>query len=87
MRTAAPNASWVSQSNLHLSMKFFGEQPDTVPAELTTLLTSVGAAHQPLDLRLSGLGAFPNLRAPRVVWMGVQQDARRELLHNDVEAA
>ena len=87
MRTAAPNASWVSQSNLHLSMKFFGEQPDTVPAELTTLLTSVGAAHQPLDLRLSGLGAFPNLRAPRVVWMGVQQDPRLELVHHDVEAA
>jgi len=77
----------VYESNLHLSIKFFGEQPDTAPAALTALLAPVGAAHQPFDLRLSGLGAFPNLRAPRVVWMGVQQDPRLELVHHDVEAA
>jgi 2'-5' RNA ligase len=87
MRGAASEASWVSESNLHLSIKFFGEQPDTASAALTSLLAPVGAAHQPFDLRLSGLGAFPNLRAPRVVWMGVQQDPRLELMHHDVEAA
>jgi RNA 2',3'-cyclic 3'-phosphodiesterase len=87
MRTAASGASWVSEGNLHLSMKFFGEQPATAPSELIALLTSVGRAHSPFDLRLSGLGAFPNLRVPRVVWMGVQQDPRLELVHHDVEAA
>lgn len=87
MRNAASEASWVSESNLHLSIKFFGEQPDTAPAEITDLLAPVAAAHAPFDLRLSGLGAFPNLRAPRVVWMGVQHDSRLELMHHDVEAA
>ena len=87
MRDAASKASWVYESNLHLSIKFFGEQPDDAPAALTALLAPVAAAHQPFDLRLSGLGAFPNLRAPRVVWMGVQQDPRLELMHHDVEAA
>jgi 2'-5' RNA ligase len=86
MREAASEASWVSENNLHLSIKFFGEQPDTTPAALTAVLAPVGAAHQPFDLRVSGLGAFPNLRAPRVVWMGVQQDPRLELVHHDVEA-
>ena len=86
MREVAPGASWVAESNLHLSITFFGEQPDAAPAQLTALLTPIGAAHQPFDLRLSGLGAFPNLRAPRVVWMGVQQDPRLELVHHDVEA-
>ena len=86
MREAASKASWVAESNLHLSMKFFGEQPDTAPSAIAALLAAVGAAHQPFDLRMSGLGAFPNLRAPRVVWMGVQQDPRLELVHHDVEA-
>jgi 2'-5' RNA ligase len=86
MRKAASEASWVAEDNLHLSIKFFGEQPDTAPAELAALLAPVGAAHQPFDLRVSGLGAFPNLRAPRVVWMGVQHDPRLELMHHDVEA-
>jgi 2'-5' RNA ligase len=86
MRTAAPEANWVSEDNLHLSIKFFGEQPDGAPGDLASVLAPVGTAHQPFDLRVSGLGAFPNLRAPRVVWMGVQHDPRLELMHHDVEA-
>jgi 2'-5' RNA ligase len=86
MRTAAPEANWISEDNLHLSIKFFGEQPETAPAEINSILAAVGAAHHPLDLRVSGLGAFPNLRTPRVVWMGVQHDPRLELMHHDVEA-
>ena len=86
MKKTAPEASWVREENLHLSIKFFGEQPDTAPAELTRILASIAAAQQPIDLRISGLGAFPNLRAPRVVWLGVQHDPRLELMHHDIEA-
>jgi len=86
MRKAASEANWVSEDNLHLSIKFFGELPAGAPAQLTAALAPIGAAHQPFDLRLSGLGAFPNLRAPRVVWMGVKHDPRLELMHHDVEA-
>jgi 2'-5' RNA ligase len=86
MRKAASDANWVSEENLHLSLKFFGEQPDSAPAALQRTLAAVGAAHAPFDLHVSGLGAFPNLRSPRVVWMGVQHDPRLELMHHDVEA-
>ncbi|HEX2781482.1 MAG TPA: RNA 2',3'-cyclic phosphodiesterase, partial [Gemmatimonadaceae bacterium] len=36
---------------------------------------------------LGGLGAFPNFRRARVIWVGVAPDPRLELLHHDVEAA
>lgn len=87
MREAAPKASWVREANLHLSIKFLGEQPDTAPAALARALVPVGEKHYPLDLRFGGFGAFPNLRAPRVVWMGVQHDPRLELMHHDIEEA
>ncbi len=87
MREAAPAANWVREENIHLSLKFFGELSEWAPAALSALLAPVGLAHQPLELRVGGLGAFPNLRAPRVVWMGVQHDPRLELLHHDVEGA
>ena len=87
MRDAAPNASWVRETNLHLSMKFFGDQPDGAAAAIAAALAPVGSRHSPLDLRYGGLGAFPNLRAPRVVWMGVQHDPRLELMHHDIEEA
>ena len=86
MRDAAPEANWVREENLHLSIKFFGEQPESAPGQLVTILTDVTASQEPLDVRVSGLGAFPNLRVPRVVWMGVQHDPRLELMHHDLEA-
>lgn len=85
MRDAAPKASWVREENLHLSIKFLGEQPDSAPGRLARALEPVAARHYALDLRFGGLGAFPNLRSPRVVWMGVQHDPRLELVHHDVE--
>lgn len=36
---------------------------------------------------IGGLGAFPNFRRSRVVWIGVDQESRLELLHHDVEVA
>jgi 2'-5' RNA ligase len=38
-----------------------------------------------MDMGIGGLGAFPNLRAPRVVWLGVAPDPRLELVHHDIE--
>ena len=35
---------------------------------------------------MSGAGAFPNFRKPRVVWAGVDPDPRLELLQHDLEA-
>ena len=85
MREAAPNANWVREANIHLSIKFLGEQAESAPATIASALGAVGGKHSPLDLRFGGLGAFPNLRAPRVVWMGVQHDPRLELMHHDIE--
>jgi len=40
-----------------------------------------------LALALGGLGAFPNLLQPRIVWMGVARDPRLELMQHDIELA
>jgi len=87
MREAARGIAWVAEERLHLTMKFFGEQPENAVDALRDSLRGAAAGHDPLVLRLGGLGAFPNLRAPRVVWMGVDAEPKLELLHHDVERA
>lgn len=85
MRAAAARVTWVRRDAMHLTMKFFGEVAEPAAAALADALAAPIAAHAPLRLDLGGLGAFPNLRAPRIVWLGVEQDPRLELLHNDIE--
>jgi len=85
MRAAARDLSWVAADDIHLTLKFLGAQPPEAVAPLRDALAPALARVVPLALEIGGLGAFPNLRAPRVVWMGVAADSRLELLHHDIE--
>ncbi len=87
MRAAARAVAWVTEERLHLTLKFLGEQPESQLAPLQAALGAAIARHGPVTLGLGGLGAFPNLRAPRVVWLGVERDPKLELVHHDVEEA
>ncbi|HXE61225.1 MAG TPA: RNA 2',3'-cyclic phosphodiesterase [Gemmatimonadaceae bacterium] len=88
MRDATPDhrsVKWVDDDHLHITLKFLGEQPDDAVAALQTALDAAISSHLEFTLTLGGLGAFPNLRAPRVVWMGVTPEPKLELLQHDVE--
>jgi RNA 2',3'-cyclic 3'-phosphodiesterase len=87
LRTLAPEFSWTAEPKLHLTLRFLGEQPDSVPRTLGAAMSAVAAMHRPFAMRLRGVGAFPNFRRARVVWMGVEAEPRLELLHHDVELA
>lgn len=39
----------------------------------------------PFNLELEGVGAFPNGRAPRVIWVGIKKSAELERLQQNVE--
>ena len=87
LREAAPSLRWVAPDRLHLTVRFFGEQPpDRVPA-LRAAVDAAVSGHAGAPLTLAGFGAFPNFRRARVVWMGVEPHPRLELLHHDVERA
>ncbi len=85
MRTVAPDMAWVVEDNLHLTLKFLGPRLPPAVEALRDALAPVIARAVPVALEIGGLGAFPNLRAPRVVWLGVVAEARLELMHHDIE--
>jgi RNA 2',3'-cyclic 3'-phosphodiesterase len=87
LREAAPGVRWVKPELLHLTVKFFGDQPDEIVPALRDAIAATAARHRPMELVLEGVGAFPNLRRPRVVWTGVEPSARLELLFHDTESA
>jgi 2'-5' RNA ligase len=87
LRAAAPDVAWVREPLLHLTLRFFGEQPEDLPARLRAPIEAAASRHRPPTLQFTEPGAFPNLRRPRVIWIGVEHHPRLELLHHDVEVA
>ena len=87
LRAAAPELAWVREHNLHLTLKFLGEQPVEMVERLQATLTTLATRHRELVVELEGIGAFPNFRRARVVWLGITPEGRLELVHHDLEVA
>jgi 2'-5' RNA ligase len=87
LRAEGPTLGWVDESRVHLTLKFLGEQPEHVIASISHSIDQVAHKHRAFGVRIGEIGAFPNFRRARVVWMGIDRDPRLELLHHDVEVA
>ena len=87
LQAAAPELAWVARDKRHLTLKFLENVEESDVPKLTAAADRAAARHAPLAMTVREVGAFPNFRRARVVWMGVEQDARLELLHHDLELA
>ena len=87
LRAEVPTLSWVPPERCHLTVTFLGDLPASRMERIVAMTNAVAGAHRPLTMHLGGVGAFPNFQGARVVWTGVEHDARLELLHHDVEMA
>jgi 2'-5' RNA ligase len=87
LREAAPELPWIGVEKLHLTVKFLGEETEEVAEQVTDAMRGVAARNRAVEAELGGVGAFPNFRRPRVVWLGVSPEPKLELLHHDVESA
>ena len=63
---------WVEERNIHITLKFFGDTPETQIPGLSRLFSSVALHTPPFDLRLHGLGLFGSRYDPRVIWTGIE---------------
>ncbi len=80
-------AKWSQLNDLHITLVFIGERPDEDVDNIRETVEKVVVNHKAFDLKLSGMGAFPDIQSARVLWLGVQK--RQELLdlQSELEAA
>jgi len=79
---------WVDPDSIHLTLKFLGNiAAGTIP-ELTKAISEAARGIAPFRLALGELGVFPNLRAPRVVWVGLGGEiATLSVIQENIESA
>lgn len=76
---------WVSPRNIHLTLQFLGDTPAAKLGALGQELQSVIAAQESFSIQIQGLGAFPNPRRPRVIWVGLQAPSDLATLQKLIE--
>ncbi|HSO27070.1 MAG TPA: RNA 2',3'-cyclic phosphodiesterase, partial [Anaerolineales bacterium] len=77
---------WTPANNIHLTLKFLGNVSDTNIEVLQKLLGATIGNHDPFEISVGDIGAFPSTRRPRVLWSGVQAPADLAQLQHAIEA-
>lgn len=62
--------SWVRPASLHLTVRFLGDIDETVVHRLHDLVSETVSRQRPVRIPLEGLGVFPRMQQPRVLWIG-----------------
>jgi RNA 2',3'-cyclic 3'-phosphodiesterase len=77
---------WVPAQNIHLTLKFLGEVSSTNLELLTKLIKAETIRHRSFQIQVGELGAFPTLRRPRVIWVGIQAPPALMSLQHSIES-
>jgi 2'-5' RNA ligase len=62
---------WVRVENIHLTMKFLGDIEEIEIESIESVLRDSVKMQTPLTLSAKGVGVFPGIRRPRVLWVGI----------------
>ncbi len=65
----------VETNNIHFTIRFFGDTPTGKIEEMRDCLGRIKIA--PFEIKIQGVGAFPNRRRPRVIWIGVTENSQK----------
>lgn len=85
LRDAGLPVRWVEPESYHVTLKFLGwVRPEMLEAVAETM-AEAAAGTQPFTLPIGGLGAFPTLRRPRVIWVGAKATPALRCLKHDLE--
>ena len=81
LRGSGAEVNWVNPRQLHLTLKFLGDVPETETPEICNVVAQAAQAIEPFEISFRGLGAFPSLAKPRTLWLGLAegQEALAEL--------
>lgn len=75
LRESMPDVRWTKSSNIHLTLKFLGDVEVSRTDSINEALTDIAGRFPPFTMTLTGIGAFPNSRNPRIIWVGLENGA------------
>ena len=75
LRPLSQAVAWVPAANLHVTLKFLGNQPEPRLDDIASALGEAAVATDAFAVTLHGLGGFPGMERPRILWVGAADGA------------
>jgi 2'-5' RNA ligase len=76
---------WIGADQYHVTLKFLGDvRRERVPA-VEEAIAKIAQATKGFSTKFGGFGAFPTIRRPRVIWLGLAANPELRCLKQDLE--
>lgn len=76
---------WVEHAQIHLTLKFLGDVSLQNLEIIKKIVSTEASKRQILEMGVGGLGAFPKLHHPRVIWVGIEAPSELSDLRRGIE--
>ena len=73
LRALGSGVSWSRSEGIHLTLKFLGDVEETQTDPIAESVRNAAKICVPFQIKITGTGAFPDFRRPRVFWVGVEE--------------
>jgi 2'-5' RNA ligase len=82
-RKTPADVRWVKAENIHLTVVFLGHIEERVIEKIGHAAETLCRGYGALDIAIEGVGFFPDMRRPRVLWLGLAGDLERMSFFRD----
>ena len=87
LATAGVSAKWVEPDSMHFTLAFLGDINDREIPLICKAARDACRTIPPFTVKIAGVGAFPNLRRPKIAWAGLTEGASEMIALHDAVAA
>jgi 2'-5' RNA ligase len=85
-KSYAFKARWVNPENIHLTLKFLGNINHTDIEKISKTIINTVNGYAPVSLAVKGVGVFPGIKRPRVIWVGLTGEIEQLTgIQNEIE--
>jgi len=72
LQNTKADVKWVKPENIHLTLKFLGDLAEGQLEAVKVVLRQLCPGFRPITTNINAIGAFPDMRHPKVIWAGLQ---------------
>ena len=85
LKKSKADVRWVKPDNVHLTLKFFGNIEDKKTEKIIEIMENICNQYAPFTIEIKGMGTFPNIKSPRVLWVGIEGNDTLKTLQKEIE--
>ncbi|MBI5055953.1 MAG: RNA 2',3'-cyclic phosphodiesterase [Nitrospirae bacterium] len=85
LKKSGADVRWVRTEGIHLTLRFLGNIEDKDADKIVKIIEGTCKKYTAFNLELRGAGVFPNMKSPRVLWVGVTGNGAFIKLQQEIE--